>query len=316
MGRYIARRLGQGGFVLWAAFTISFFLLYVLPSDAASIKAAGADGDLSDPELVARLRAEQGLDRPVLVQYAHGLWGALHLDFGRSFSSGAPATKLLAEALPPTLQLTALALGLALAGGAALALASTYPRARWLRHTLTSLPALGISLPTFWVGLLLLQWFSFELRLFPAMGNEGFESLVLPAFTLAIPASAAFAQVLSRSLRQTLAEPYVETARAKGAGRARVHFGHALRNASIPALTVLGVTVGGLLAGAVVTETVFSRAGVGRLTVTAVNQQDVPVVQAIVVFSAVVFVVVTLLVDLLYPVLDPRITTRQPSAAA
>ena len=317
MGRYVLRRAGQGLFVLWAAFTISFFVLYMLPSDPAALMASGGgEADQVDPALLDALRAQYGLDRPVLVQYADALWHALRLDFGASYASGAPASELVLQALPETLKLTVSALVLAIVLGGGLAIASTYPRARWLRHALASLPPLGVALPTFWVGLLLLQWFSFQVPVFPAIGNEGAISLVLPAITLAIPASASIAQILARSLRGTLTEPYVETARAKGASRARVHFAHALRNAAIPALTVLGVMVGGLLGGAVVTETVFSRAGLGRLTVTSVNAQDIPVVQAVVVFSAIVFVVVTLVVDLVYPLLDPRIDARQKVVAA
>ena len=317
MGRYVLRRAGQGLFVLWAAFTISFFILYLLPSDPAALMASGGgEADQVDPALLDDLRAQYGLDRPVLVQYLDALWHALRLDFGASYTSGAPAGELVLQALPETLKLTGTALALAVVLGVGLAVASTFPRARWVRHLLSSLPPLGVALPTFWVGLLLLQWFSFQTPLFPAIGNEGAISLVLPAVTLAVPAAASLAQVLGRSLRGTLTEPYVETARAKGASRRRVHLAHALRNAAIPALTVLGVMVGGLLGGAVVTETVFSRVGLGRLTVMSVNAQDIPVVQAVVVFSALVFVVVTLVVDLVYPLLDPRIDVRRTAVAA
>jgi peptide/nickel transport system permease protein len=311
MAGYLLRRAAQGLLVLWAAFTIAFFVLYLLPSDPAAL-AAGAGGEVQDvdPALLDDLRAQYGLDRPLLVQYADALWRALRLDFGASYQSGAPAGTLVAEALPETLKLTGAALALAVVGGTALAVAAVLPRSRALRQVLSALPPLGVALPTFFVGLVLLQVVSFRAGLLPAIGNEGWRSLVLPAVTLAVPPGAQLAQVLSRSLRGTLAEPYVETARAKGAGRLRVHLGHALRNAAIPAFTMLGVMVGSLLGGAVVTETVFSRVGLGRLTVQSVNQQDVPVVLAVVVLSALVFVVTTLVVDLLYPLLDPRIETR------
>jgi peptide/nickel transport system permease protein len=311
MAGYLLRRAAQGLLVLWAAFTIAFFVLYLLPSDPAAL-AAGAGGEVQDvdPALLDDLRAQYGLDRPLLVQYADALWRALRLDFGASYQSGAPAGTLVAQALPETLKLTGAALALAVVGGTALAVAAVLPRSRALRQVLSALPPLGVALPTFFVGLVLLQVVSFRAGLLPAIGNEGWRSLVLPAVTLAVPPGAQLAQVLSRSLRGTLAEPYVETARAKGAGRLRVHLGHALRNAAIPAFTMLGVMVGSLLGGAVVTETVFSRVGLGRLTVQSVNQQDVPVVLAVVVLSALVFVVTTLVVDLLYPLLDPRIQTR------
>lgn len=317
MGWYILRRVGQGVFVLWAEFTIAFFVLYLLPSDpAALIAAGGGEADLVDPALLDELRARHGLDRPVIVQYGDALWHAVRGDFGASYLNGSAATSLVAQALPETLKLTGLALAVAVVGGTLLAVASVFPRARALRQVLSALPPLGVALPTFFVGLLLLQWLSFRVPVFPAIGNEGGVSLVLPAVTLAVPAGAQLAQVLSRSLRGSLGEPYVETAWAKGAGRLRVFLAHALRNAVIPAFTVLGIMVGGLLGGAVVTETVFSRVGLGRLTVQSVNQQDVPVVLAIVVFSALVFVVVTLVVDLIYPLLDPRIESRRSTAVA
>ena len=159
----------------------------------------------------------------------------------------------------------------------------------------------------FWVGLVLVQVFSFRLHLLPALGNKGFASLILPAITLALPTGAVLGQVLAKSLRTQLAEPYTEIVYAKGASRTRVHFGHALRNAAMPALTLAGVVMGQLLAGAVVIETVFSRDGVGRVTAAAVNRQDIPVVQAVIVLAALFFVVINLVVDLLYPLLDPRV---------
>ncbi|MFF2487090.1 ABC transporter permease [Microbacterium sp. NPDC058062] len=315
-GRYIARRVGQGVIVLWAAYTISFLILYLLPGDAATLFAGGGDQEAIDPELVAQLRSELGLDRPLWEQYLVALGKALTGDFGVSTQTGRPASDLLLESLPPTLALTALAFVLSVVFGIVLALSASLARARWLRNLLSSLPPLGVSIPVFWIGLLLLQAFSFRLRLFPSMGNEGFESLVLPAITIAIPSGAFIAQLLSRSLRSTLAQPYVEIVRAKGASERRVQLGHAFRNAAIPSLTMVGVLIGGLLSGAVVTETVFSRLGIGRLVVTAVNNRDVPVVQTVVVFAALVFVVANLVVDLVYPLIDRRITLARTAFVA
>lgn len=313
---YLARRVLQGLLVLWATFTVTFVILYLLPSDPVEIMVSGGEQSVVDPALVEQLRQEYGLDKGPVGQYFSALWNALHLDFGTSYATHTPATTMILRVLPPTLALAGAGLLLAVVLGVGLAIASTYPRSRKLREILSSLPPLGISLPVFWVGLMLVQFFSFEWRLLPAMGNDGFSSLILPAVTLALPTSAAIAQLLSRSLRQTLTEPYIETARAKGAGRARVHFRHAFRNASIPALTVVGVMVGSLISGTVVTETVFSRTGLGRLTVSSVNTQDIPVVMGIVVFSALIYVVVSLAVDLLYPLIDPRISLRGPSVKA
>ncbi len=227
-------------------------------------------------------------------------------------------TSVIADALPQTLQLTGMALLLATLFGGGLALFATYTSQRWLRQILLSLPSLGVSIPTFWIGLMIVQLFSFRIRLFPAFGNDGLRGLILPAVTLAIPTGAMVAQLLAKSLLTTLDEPYVQTARAKGAGRARIHLGHALRNASLPALTIIGLLVGQLMANAVVIETVFARNGLGRVTAAAVSIQDIPVVQGVVVFGALVFVLVNLVVDLIYPLLDPRIvvaaTARRSTA--
>ncbi|MFD2420712.1 ABC transporter permease [Amycolatopsis pigmentata] len=316
MSGHLLRRAAQAIVVLWAAFTLSFVILYLMPGDAVLAKLGGGEGAMTVTAAdLARARAEYGLSDPWPVQYGKRLFAALHGDFGRSIATGDSATHLVLTALPATLAVTGLALVLAVAGGAGTAFAATYTRSKWLGNLLLSLPPAGISLPVFWVGLVLIQTFSFQLRLLPALGDHGFASVILPAVTLALPTGAVIAQVLAKSLRTQLAQPYVETARARGAGRARVHFGHALRNAAMPALTMTGVVTGGLLAGSVVTETVFSRDGVGRVTTAAVNAQDIPVVQAVIVLAAFFFVTINLLVDLLYPLLDPRLR-RDPSRLA
>lgn len=309
MRRYAAVRLAQAAGVLWAAYTVSFLVLDLLPGDPVSAMAgAGADQAGVDPARIARLRAEYGFDDPIPVQYVHYLGRALRGDFGDSVSSGRPVTSVIGDALPSTLQLVAAALALAVLLGGGLALAATYTSRRWLRQLLLSLPPLGVSVPTFWAGLMLVEIFSFRARLLPAFGNGGPRGLILPAVTLAIPTGAVVAQVLAKSLLGTLDEPYVQTARAKGAGRPRIHLRHALRNASLPALTVVGVLAGQLMANSVVIETVFSRNGLGRVTAGAVTAQDIPLVQGVVVFGSLVFVLVNLIVDLAYPLLDPRIS--------
>jgi peptide/nickel transport system permease protein len=313
---YVVRRLLQGVFVLWAAYTLSFFILYLLPGNAAAIAAAGSgDPGSVDPALVAKLRHEYGLDRPLAVQYVAALGNALRLNFGNSVQNGAPATQLVAQALPQTVTLALSALPLALVFGVGIAVLSNLARWRWLRQALSALPLFGASVPGFWIGLLLLEAFSFNLHWFPSLGVNTPIGLVLPAITLAIPTGAYVAQLLSRSLRLTLAKPFIEQVRAKGASEKRVHLGHALRNALIPSLTLAGVLAGQLLAGTVVTETVFSRVGVGRLAVTAVGARDIPVVQVIVVFAALVFVLVSIIVDLLYPLIDRRIVVGRSALA-
>ena len=310
MARYLLRRAAMAVGVLWAAFTVSFVVLYLLPGDpVATMASGGLDGEPMSPAELDALRARYGLDQPLIVQYGHRLWGALHGDFGASIQNGQDVRGAIMEALPPTIQISLAGLAFAIVFGGTVALVATYTRAHWLRQVLMGLPSLAVSMPVFWVGLMLVQVFSFGLGLLPSVGANGPQALILPAITLGLPTGALVAQVLAKSLSQALDEPYVATARAKGVGRVDIHLRHALRNAALPALTVLGWVVGNLLAGTVVVETVFTRPGLGRLTVSAVGVQDIPLVQGIVVFAAAVFVVVNLLVDLVYPLLDPRIAT-------
>ncbi|MFD8308574.1 ABC transporter permease [Streptomyces sp. NPDC059690] len=317
MRGYVIKRLAQAAGVLWAAYTVSFLVLDYLPGDPVTAMAsAGMDSGQVDPARLAALRHEYGFDKPVPAQYAEYLGRAVRGDFGDSVSTGRPVTSTLADALPQTLQLTGAALLFAVILGGGLAVLATYTTRRWLRQLLLSLPPLGVSVPTFWVGLLLVETFSFRLHWFSAFGNDGLRGLVLPALTLAVPTGAQIAQVLAKSLLTALDQAYVETARAKGADRWRVHLRHALRNASLPALTVVGLLVGQLIAGSVVVETVFSRDGLGRVTAAAVTAQDIPLVQGVVVFGALIFVTTNLVIDLVYPLLDPRIVVASGRRAA
>jgi peptide/nickel transport system permease protein len=311
--RYVIGRVAQAVLVLWAAYTISFLVLYELPGDPVTLLLGGASGDVSaaSPAQIAAVKRQYGLDKPVIVQYFDQLWRALHLNFGDSISqAGRPVSSILRENVPPTLALAGFALLLALIGGLVLAFLATYVEVRWVRIILRRMPALGVSFPSFWIGILLIQLFSFSWPLFPSTGNQGFASLVLPAVTMAIPAAAILAQVLTRSMTDTLAEPYIATARARGQRRILVHLRHVLPNAFLPTLTIFGLLVGYTVTGAVIAETVFSRAGLGSATAQAVLAQDVPTVQAVVVFAAAAFVTVNLIVDLLYPVFDPRVARR------
>ncbi len=308
MARYVLRRLAQALGVWWAAYTATFVLLEVLPGDPVSAMAgAGLSSAPAAPEQLAALRTEYGFDRPVVLQYLDYLGHAVRGQFGNSVATGQPVTKVIAAALPNTLQLTSAALILAVLFGGGLAVAATYPRQRLLREALLSLPSLGVSLPSFWIGVMLVQLLSFRVHLFPAFGDDGPLSLALPAITLALPAGALVAQVLAKSLRSTMTAPYVLTATAKGAARPHVHLRHVLPNALLPVLTVVGLLAGQLLASSVVVETVFARNGLGRITAGAVNVRDIPVVQGVVVLSALVVVLVNLVVDLAFPLIDRRI---------
>ncbi|GAA4385523.1 ABC transporter permease [Agromyces bauzanensis] len=318
MSRYLTGRIGQAIVVVWAAFTLAFIILYLMPSDPAQIIASGglqgdAGSEASEQQL-DELRAQMGLDQPVVVQYVTRLIDTATGNWGTSYQTGRPVTEMLADNLPPTFAIAVQGLLIAVVVGMLLGFVATYTRFGPLRQLLYSLPSVGASIPTFWSALLLIQVFSFSLRLLPAFGNDGWTSTILPAIALAIPVSAIIAQVFGKSLRTMMAEPFLDTARAKGASRLRAMAVHAARNALLPVLTMVGMLLGALLSGAVVIETVFGRQGFGRMTVEAVNAQDIPVVMGVVVFSAIVFVVATLVVDLLYPLLDPRIrqTLRPP----
>lgn len=314
MVRYLLRRSAHALLVLWLAFTLSFALLFIVPGDPVELMLGDEQVRSLTPQQLAEIRAQYGTDQPFIVQYFRQLLGAVQGDLGESYRNGVSVTTTLAQAAPSTLALAGSALLLGVLLGTALAFAATLTRSEQLRGFLLSLPPIGVALPSFWVGLVLLQVFSFQLGWFPALGDRGPISLVLPAITLAIPISASVAQVLSKSLMTTVGEPYVGVLRAKGVGRLRIYFRHALRNASLPTLTVIGLIVAGLLGGAVLTETVFARNGLGQVAAVAVGQKDIPVVQGIVLLAALIFVVVSLLVDVLYTVLDPRIRFREAAA--
>ncbi|HEY0813879.1 MAG TPA: ABC transporter permease [Pseudonocardia sp.] len=308
-GRYVLARIAQAVGVLWAAFTVTFVVLYLLPSDPVTLQlgAAGIETDKLTPAQLAAAMAQYGLDRPVWEQYLTALWGALHGDFGMSIANGIPVTRLIGQRLGPTVALSAAAAGLSLVAGTALAYVASAVRWRPLRLLLSRLPSVGASFPQFFVALLLIQLFSFTLGWLPATGTRGVASLVLPAVTIALLTSSVLAQVLMRSFDDTLRQPYVMTARAKGLTRGAVQLRHAFRNAALPAMTILGVLVAQTVTSAIVVETVFARNGVGKLAQESVLAQDIPVVLGVVTLAATVFVVVNLAVDLIYPLLDPRI---------
>ncbi|MFI1465271.1 ABC transporter permease [Nocardia carnea] len=310
MARYMTIRVLQAAGVLWAAFTVTFAVLFLLPADPVQLAVDASPGTPLDAAAVAELQARYGLDRPVWEQYWTALTHAVQGDLGFSLTTGQSVTAALGEALPSTLALAGSALALAVVFGAGLASAAAYTERPWLRGLLTALPSVGAAMPTFWVGLLLLQLFSFQLRLVPAFGGTGFAGTVLPALTLAVPVGAVIAQVLYSNLITTWQQPFVAIAFAKGASRAWVLWWHVLRAAVGPALTVAGIWVGTVLAGSVIVETVFARAGIGRLTQTSVLNQDIPVVQGIVLLGAAAYVLVNLLVDLVYPLVDARVVER------
>ena len=306
MRRYLLHRVGLGLLVLWAAFTLSFVLLQVLPGDAILIKFQNPDLGLS-PQQIAEMREAYGADNPLWQQYLHTLVAMLHGDFGYSVQAGVPVSDQLTSNLPGTLRLALCGFLLAMGLAFVLAALSRFPALRSLRNLLQSLPALFISVPTFWLGIALIQLFSFQLRWIPVINPSPWQGLILPIITVAIPISAPLAQILLRSIDDVATRPFVAVARAKGASESYMLWRHVLRNAMLPVLNVAGLLLGELIAGALITETVFGLGGLGQLTQQAVNNQDVAVLQAVVMISALGFVVINLLVDLLMPLLDPRL---------
>ncbi|MFL1381510.1 MULTISPECIES: ABC transporter permease, partial [unclassified Nocardiopsis] len=311
---HVIRRSGQALVVLLAAFTAAFVLLQAMPGDAVMIKFENPELGLS-PEQIAALRVAYGVDAPLHRQFLHTLLGFLSGDFGHSVHSGTPVRRLIAQALPHTLTLAVLGFATATLLACLIAYLSTYPRLAWIRGLLRSVPSLFVSVPVFWLGIVLIQVFSFQLGLVSVIRPGPVEGLILPVLTLAVPISAPLAQILTRSIDEVQARPFVTVVRARGADRSRVLWRNVAKNALPPALTMAGVLFGELIGGAVVTETVFGRSGIGRLTEQAVTNQDVAVLQAVVLLAALVFVLINLAVDLLYPVLDPRLKTKAGAAA-
>lgn len=312
MTGYILRRLIALLPVLLIVATVGFFLIYLTPGDPAAVM-LGPDATEDDLD---QLRRIMGLDRPLVVQLALWYSRTLRGDLGYSIFLQRPVLQAIAERIEPTALLTLMSLGIAVAIGLPAGMVAAVRRNSWLDQASMGVALFGVSVPSFWLGLNLILVFSVYLGLFPVAGYVPLDesvlgairSLVLPAVTLGIGGSALIARMTRSSMLEVLGQDYIRTARAKGSAERRVITGHALRNAMIPTVTVIGLALGGLLAGAVVTETVFALPGVGRLVISSVLRRDYPVVQGVLVFIAAIYVLVNLVIDLLYLYLDPRIT--------
>ncbi|NMP26541.1 ABC transporter permease [Rahnella sp. SAP-1] len=298
----VTRRLLSGVLVLWAAVTLSFISVYLAPGDIVSLLMGE---QVHTAAIEAAIRAEWGLDQPLYLQYLHYLWRLLHGDFGRSYLLNSDVSTLVLSQLWPTLKLTGLALAISLIFAVVMAVSTAHRR--WGQRIAGSVELVLASTPSFWLGIVLLFVFSFTLRWFPVAGDRSFSSLVLPALSLGISQGAVVAQVLRRGLEDALDQPFVLTLRAWGLGNTTIRLRHALRHAALPAITLTGWLIGGLLSGAVITEQVFGRPGLGKITVDAVLGKDLPVVLAVAIFSALVYVVLSTLVDILYLFIDPRL---------
>ncbi|AEM40905.1 ABC transporter permease [Ketogulonicigenium vulgare] len=306
MTGYLVQRIGQAVAVLWAAFTVAFILLQMMPGDAVLIRFLGSDFGLS-PEQIAQLRVVYGADAPVWQQYLATLGNALFGNFGFSVVSGTPVSQEILTNLPPTLRLAGISFAVAVLLALGTALLATLPRFHWLRDLFQALPGLMISVPVFWLAIVLIQIFSFKLGWVSVINPGPVERMILPIIAIAVPISAPLAQILIRNIDQVSTSGFVPVARAKGASRSFAILRHVIPNALLPTLTIAGVLFGELVAGAVVTETVFGLNGLGRLAERSVRFQDAAVLQAVVLIAAAGFVIVNLIVDLLYPILDPRL---------
>jgi ABC-type dipeptide/oligopeptide/nickel transport system permease component len=304
MARFVARRLALLVPLLIGASMLVFVTMRLIPGDPARL-ALGAEATEDQVEL---MRRQWGLDQPLPVQYVVWLQHALQGDFGRSTVSRVPASQEIATRLPATLRLTSLSIVIASILGMTTGVLAAVRHNTWIDRASMVVALLGVCTPTFWLGLMLILLFAVKLAWLPSFGEGGLEHLILPSLTLGAAAGAVIARVTRSSLLDVLHADFLRTARAKGLTEHAIIVRHALRNAMIPVLTLLGLEFGGLLAGAIVTETVFAYPGIGQLLVNSVNNRDFSVVQAALLLFAVQFVLINLLVDVLYAIVDPRIT--------
>lgn len=307
MMRYV---LGRVGAIVALAFGISvlvFLIIRLIPGDPA-IALLGTNA--GDAELVARLHHQLGLDQPMHEQYAHWIGQVIRGDLGYSYGNQQSVTSLIAANAPATLQLTLASLALSLVFGSLIGIAAALRRNRSADVLAMGASLTFMSIPSFWLGLLLILLFAVELPWFEVVGGTSLRGLVLPAVTLALGSIGFNARFVRSSVVAAQGQRYVLTARAKGVPRGAVFVRHVLRNCLLPILTVVGIQIGQLLSGTVIVETVFSRPGIGRLLVQAILGKDYLTVQAVVLIIAVLYALTNFVVDLLYPVLDPRIAGR------
>jgi len=302
VSRYLLSKLAEALIALWGVVTIVFFVSRVLGDPALLLLPVGASQQDLDV-----LRSGLGLDKPMIQQYGISLWAMLQGDFGLSFQHNRPALDVVLERMPATVQLAGTALLLGTAIGAVAGAIAALKRGTFAELIVMTAALFGQATPVFWLGIMLILFFAVDLGWLPTGGSGTLAHLVLPCLTLSVFVSASIARLLRSSLLDILREDYVRTARAKGLMPRTVFFWHIARNALIPVVTMIGIIAGELLGGSVVIETVFAWPGVGRILMQGIQVQDFPIIQAGVALVAAIFIVVNLLVDLLYGVLDPRI---------
>lgn len=306
--RRVLLRLLAGVLVLWGAATLTFVGLNVTGGDPALAILGGPEA-MPTAEVLAQVRQEYGLDQPLIVQYGQYLGRLARGDLGESYRLRIPVTQAIGAHVGATVQLALWAALLAVVLAIVVAVL-TARRSPWVGSVSSGTELVLSSMPSFVLGILLLLVFSFHLRLLPPTGSSGWRTMVLPTLTLALPLAAVLIQVLRQELEDILEQPFIMMARARGLSEAGVRLGHALRHALIPLVTLSGFILASLLGGAVITETLFARQGVGRLMLDAANAKDVPMVLGITLLAALIYVVVNLIVDLLLPLIDPRVNAR------
>ena len=314
MTRFLTSRVLSLAFVLWLVTIIAFVMIRLAPGDPSAVM-LGSD---ASPKAVAEFRAAYGLDRPLPVQYLAWLGHVVRGDLGMSIYLGRPVTTAILERLPISLTLTLSAFAIAVVLGISLGLVAAYWHDTWIDRLVSVVAALGLSMPSFWLGICLIYLFAVRWPVMPSGGfvepwidpGKSFRHLLLPAFALGYLQSGLIARMTRASMLEALRGDFVRVARSKGVGEFRVVVKHAFRNALIPVLTVTGITLAVMFGGAVVIETVFTLPGVGRLLVNAVVRRDYPVVQGTLLVVAAWYVVVNIAVDVLYTVSDPRIRLR------
>ncbi|PNY79768.1 ABC transporter permease [Deinococcus koreensis] len=305
LGFALGRLLQALGVLLVASF-LTFTLVFLLPADPARMVA----GPSASVQTVNSIRRELGLDRPFLAQYAGYLGRLTGLDLGRSYKQNSPVRDLIASRIGPTFQLMLGAIALELLIGLPLGIWAALKRGRWPDTLVMGLAFIGAATPQFWLALSLVYLLAYRFALFPLGGYGGLSHLILPALTLGIGGAGWYARMLRASLLDVLDQDYIRTARAKGQRPAGVLVGHALRNATLPVITMIGLDIGTFMGGVVVVESVFGWPGLGRLVWDAIRVVDIPVIVGVVIFSAAVITLANLLADLVHPFVDPRIRYR------
>ncbi|TMC11977.1 MAG: ABC transporter permease [Chloroflexi bacterium] len=300
----LARRLTIAVPVLFGVTILVFLILHLIPGDPAQILLFGSR---PTPEQIAHLRSQLGLDQPLPVQYLAYLARLAHGDLGQSFITNRPVAEEIAQRLPDTLELTFAAMLVAVAIGMPVGIVGGVRPGSWADRLGSGFAVLGVAVPYFWFALVLVLIFAVDLHLLPSLGEGSWDSLILPAVSLGWGLSAIIARLLRNNLVEIYRQPYMQVARAKGLTERMILYRHALKNALIPVVTILGLQFGNVLSGAVVVEVIFGRPGIGSYLVQAIQAKDIPAVQSIVLLIAVVYIVINLVVDLAYGVLDPRI---------